>query len=93
VLFGSGYFILGHVYGDFEIAGLHIHIMHGLAWVMAVLFAVLYFGPYAQLGRALDEDRNEDAAAALGRIRQIVAINLTLGMIVVVIGSSGPLWG
>ena len=33
------------------------------------------------------------AAAGLSRIRQIIAVNLPLGLLVVVIGASGRYWG
>lgn len=40
--------------------------------------------------------RSEDwpsAGASLNRIRQIIAVNLPLGLLVVVIGASGRYWG
>jgi len=92
VLMASGYFLVYELYDGFDIAGQPVMIMHAIAWVMTVLFWVLYFGPYRALGRALDGGDIAAAAAALGRIRRIIAINLPLGLITVAIGSSGPFW-
>jgi len=92
VLLATGYYLVFGLYGGFDIAGHPVMAMHGIAWVMVVLFAVLYFGPYRALGAALDGGDVPAAAKALGRIRRIIAINLPLGLITVAIGSSGPFW-
>ena len=43
--------------------------------------------------RAVDSEDWPNAAAGLSRIRQIIAVNLPLGLLVVVIGASGRYWG
>jgi hypothetical protein len=42
---------------------------------------------------AVDSEDWPSAAAGLSRIRQIIAVNLPLGLLVVVIGASGRYWG
>lgn len=91
-LFASGYLLLFTIYGDFGVAPVHVHIMHAIAIVMAVLFVVLYFVPYPALRHAVDAGKTPDAAAALNRIRQIIAVNLPLGLLNTVIGATGPHW-
>ena len=46
-----------------------------------------------ELKRTVDSEDWASAGASLNRIRQIIAVNLPLGLIVVVIGASGRYWG
>jgi uncharacterized membrane protein len=92
VLLASGYYLVFAFYGGFDIAGLPVMIMHAVGWVMAVLFAVLYFGPYRTLGAALDGGDMARAADALGGIRRIIAINLPLGLLTVIVAASAHFW-
>jgi uncharacterized membrane protein len=92
VLFTTGYYLVFELYDGFAIAGLPVMLMHTLALVMTVLFLILYFRPYRAFGAALDDGDAVAAAAALDRIRRIIAINLPLGLLTVMIGSSGPFW-
>jgi len=64
-----------------------------IGWVMAALFAYLYFRPYAALRAALAGGDIPAAAAAQNVIRQIVAINLTLGLITCVLGVLARFFG
>ncbi|MBS28803.1 MAG: hypothetical protein CL566_07775 [Alphaproteobacteria bacterium] len=92
LLFASGYLMLFTVMGGFAFAGAHVHIMQGLAWIMVLLFAWLYWGPWADFREAVDGHNWEQAGQDMVRIRRIIAINLPLGLIVVVIGASGRWW-
>lgn len=93
LLLASGYWMLFATFGGFRGAGVHIHIMHGLGLVMAVLFFALFHGPWLQFKRAVDASDWPAAAKNLDRIRQIIMINLPLGLIVAVVGASGRYWG
>jgi len=64
-----------------------------IGWVMAVLFAYLYFKPYAALRANLAAGDIPAAAVAQNRIRQIVAINLTLGLITCTLGVLARFFG
>ncbi len=59
----------------------HVHIMLGLGYVMAAIYVYLYFQPYAALKRGVAAGDWQAAAVALNRIRVLVGINLTLGLI------------
>ena len=89
----TGYIQIIGVYGGFENVGLYVHIMHSIGWMMVVLFAVLFFGPYRQFKVAIAEEIWPEAAKHLNRIRMIVAINLVLGLIVTVVATAGRFWG
>jgi uncharacterized membrane protein len=81
------------VFGGFVGAGLHVHLMQGIGWLMVALFVWLFHGPWLAFKRAVDAEDWPSAGTSLDRIRQIISINLTLGLIVVLIGASGRFWG
>jgi uncharacterized membrane protein len=60
---------------------------------MAALFFWLFHGPWLAFKRAVDAQDWSLAATKLGRIRQIIMINMPLGLLVVAIGGSGRFWG
>jgi len=64
-----------------------------IGWVMAALFAYLYFKPYAALCAGLAAGDIPAAAAAQNTIRLIVATNLTLGLITCVLGVLARFFG
>jgi uncharacterized membrane protein len=92
LLLASGYYMVFHTFGGFAGAGIHVHLMQGIGWVMIAIFLWLFHGPWLALKRAVDAGDWPTAGANLSRIRRLVAINLPLGLIVVVIGASGRAW-
>jgi uncharacterized membrane protein len=93
LLLASGYWMLFTTFGGFARAGLHIHLMQTIGWLMIALFVWLFHGPWLAFKRAVDAEDWPSAGARLNRIRQIIAVNLPLGLLVVVIGASGRYWG
>jgi uncharacterized membrane protein len=93
LLLASGYAMMFIVFGGFAGAGLYIHLMQGIGWIMILLFVWLFHGPWLAFKRAVDAQDWPRAGASLERIRQIISINLPLGLIVVIIGASGRFWG
>jgi uncharacterized membrane protein len=93
LLLASGYWMVFRVFGGFAGAGLHVHLMQGIGWVMIALFVWLFHGPWLTFKHAVDTEDWTSAGASLDRIRQIISINLPLGVIVVLTGASGPFWG
>jgi len=91
-LLASGYLMLFVGLGGFAGAGVHVHIMHVVGWVMVLIFLHLYFAPWRRFRRALEQDDIQTAAAQLAQIRTIVATNLALGLLTSVIGASGRWW-
>ncbi len=89
ILHATGYWMLFQYMGGMAEARLHVHAMLGLAWIMTLFFAYLYWGPFRHLARALDDGDVPEGGKQMGAIRRVVTINLVLGLVVVVIGASG----
>ncbi len=60
------------------------HVMLALGLVMAALFVYVYLAPYPRLRAHCSAAEWPAAALALNRIRRLVAINLALGVCVIV---------
>ncbi len=69
----------------------HVHVMHGLGLIMALLFLVVFFLPFNQLRRAVDTQDWQRGAEALANVRRLVGINLVIGLVVVAVASGGRL--
>ena len=93
LLLASGYWMLVKTFGGFAGAPIYIQLMQGLGWLMIALFVWLFHGPWLALKRAVDAQDWPAAVPQLGRIRQIIMLNLPLGLIVVIIGGTGRYWG
>ena len=93
LLLGSGYWMLLTTFGGFKGAPLYIHLMQGIGWLMVLLFVYLFHGPWLKFKRAVDAKDWPAAGAQIELIRQIIIVNLPLGLIVVVIGGTGRYWG
>lgn len=92
VLLVTGYYMTLGPFGGFGEVGVHIHVMHGLALLMALIFAHVFFAPWKRFRLAVDRDEIGTAAAQLNVIRWLVAVNLALGLIVVVVATGGRYW-
>ncbi|MFZ3354837.1 MAG: CopD family protein [Xanthobacteraceae bacterium] len=92
VLLGSGYAMLGIYFGGFAGAPLYINVMQGLGILMVLAYLHLFFAPWKRFRRALDRGALPEAGKALNQIRQIVAVNLALGIIVIIVGGTGRYW-
>jgi len=92
ILLVSGYFMIFRGFGGFSQVGLHVHIMEGIGIVMMLLFGHLFFAPWKRFNRAVAAGDLAAAAKSLHQIRQLVTINLSLGLITVVVGATGRYW-
>ena len=80
---------LGGARGMFAVPA-YIHAMLGIGVVMMLLFGHIRFALYKRLAAAVLAADWPAAAAALGSIRVLVAVNLGLGLLVVVIAAAEP---
>jgi uncharacterized membrane protein len=92
ILLASGYGLVFLHFGGFAGVGVHVHIMQATGILMMLLFLHLFFGPWRRFGEAVDKQAFPLAAQKLNQIRQIVAVNLVLGLLTVVAGASGRFW-
>lgn len=69
-----------------------MHIMLGFGIVMMLIFLHVFFAPYKKLKKAVNEQNWPDGAKALGQIRMLIGINLTLGLITIVVAMAGKYW-
>jgi uncharacterized membrane protein len=92
LLLASGYWMLLTTFGGFAGAPLYVNLMQAIGWVMVLLYAWLFHGPWLAFKRAVAAQNWAAAAPQLNRIRQIIMVNLPLGLIVVVIGGTGRFW-
>ncbi len=65
--------------------------MFGLGIIMMMLFAHVFFAPFKRLKRAVAAQDWQAGGAALGQIRMLVGINLSLGLVTIVVGALGTL--
>lgn len=73
----------------FKSAPLNWHVMFVLGLLMMLIFALVFFVPYRMLGRACDTQDWPAGAAALGQIRKLVGLNLTLGLLSIGVATLG----
>jgi len=85
----TGYGMLIMLFGGFAHAPIYVHLMNGLGILMILLFMHVFFAPYRRMKQALDNNDLPEAGKRLNQIRQIIAVNLLLGMITIVIASGG----
>ncbi len=85
----SGYWLVFSLFGGMNAVGLNIHIMQGLGWLMILLYVHLYFAPFRRLKEAVITEQWPEAGKQLNQIRQIVGINLLLGILVITVAAGG----
>lgn len=90
-LLASGYWMVNALGGITQL-GPSIHAMQVLGILMMILALHVYVSPFRRFSRALAIQDWDAAAGGLRQIRFIVAINLALGLTVLVIGAAGPFW-
>lgn len=93
VILATGYWMLFVSFGGFSGVGMHIHWMQLFGWAMIGLFMWLFHGPWLAFKRAVDVQDWPSAATSLSQIRQIVAVNMPVGLLVIILGVSGRYWG
>jgi uncharacterized membrane protein len=93
VLLVSGFAMIIWGFGGFAKIGTYVHTMMGLGIIMMLIYAHLYFVPWQRFRRAVAAGEWPVAAKNIDQIRQLVTINLVLGLITVVVGAAGRYYG
>jgi len=84
----SGYYLIFSQFNGMDNVGITIHVMQLTGWIMIGLFVYLYFIPFKKLNIFIIEKKLPQAADCLNIIRKIIALNLGLGLITIIIGST-----
>jgi uncharacterized membrane protein len=85
----TGWLMLFGWYGGFRNAGWHIHVMHLTAILMAAVFVSIMTGPWRHFRAAMARGDTPAAAAAAENVRQLVLVNLVLGLVTVAVAAWG----
>ncbi len=91
LILATGFIRLGQT--GFAGAPLHWHLMAASGLLMVGIFAVIYHGFYPRLKAGVAAADWPAAGAAMNRIRQLVAINLLLGLATVAVAVLGGALG
>lgn len=78
--------------GGVDGVGVHVHIMLLTGVFMMLIFMHVYFNPFKKLKWAVAEHDWIAGRNALTQIRQLVLLNLILGLITILVGASGRYW-
>ncbi len=89
VILVTGYWMLFGVFGGFANAGMHIHLMHGGGILMVLIYLHVFFAPYRRLRHAVVVQDYTEGVNQLAQIRKLVTLNLSIGLIVVLVASGG----
>tara|TARA_R110001592_G_scaffold1001_3_gene5926 strand:- start:12942 stop:13403 length:462 start_codon:yes stop_codon:yes gene_type:complete len=85
--------ITGHVMiglsGGMAGVGKHVHIMLALGYLMFLIYGHLFFASFKRLKLAVAISDWDDAANRLNSMRKMIGINLSLGLITIVVASGG----
>ena len=92
LILASGLYMI-MLQGGFAVAALHILLMAIVGTLMIFIFAHVYFVPFKRLRRfALAQDWKA-AAGCLAQIRVLIGINLSLGLLNILIATLGDVIG
>lgn len=80
-----------HMLMKFAAAGTphYVWTMLVLGLVMMAIFAHIFFAPYARLRRAVAQQDWKAGGAALGQIRLLIGVNLSLGLLTIALAFFG----
>jgi uncharacterized membrane protein len=87
----TGYWLLFGYYGGFRGVGWHVHLMHLTGIIMAAVYVAIFTGPWKTMRVAMAANDIKAAAVANDRIRQLVLVNLLLGLLTVGVAAWGGL--
>ncbi len=88
VLFVTGLGLISLMGAQAKLGG-HVHAMIFIAVIMTLIFGYIYARPFKALKAAVVSKDWSAGAKALGQLRQLMLINLVLGLITVAIGAGG----
>lgn len=88
LILASGFYMI-YVYGGFSQVGHHVHVMLLLGLAMTAIYVYVFYSGYRRLGALVATENWKAAGDTLSRIRQLIAVNLSLGILTVCIALLG----
>ena len=88
ILIVSGLYMV-YLNGGLAHAARHIHIMLFIGLTMMVIYGYVYFACYVPFSLHVAKQRWKEAGEILGKIRKLIAVNLTLGLLTVCVAVIG----
>ena len=85
----TGYWMILNIFGGFSNLALYIHIMQAVGIGMILIFLHVYFAPYRRMRKAVLTNDFALAGKQLATIRKLIGLNLILGLVLIVVASSG----
>lgn len=85
----TGYLMIFDIWGSMGAAPLYVHIMNGLGIVMILIYLHVYFVPFKRLKEAVIKQDWPEGGRNVNIIRKMVGINMTIGVLVIIIASAG----
>ncbi len=92
LILATGLYMI-YQYGGMAHAPHYVHVMLLLGLVMAGIYGYVFFGCYVPFNLDVAKEHWKDAGEMLGKIRKLVGLNLTLGLITVSVAVIGVAWG
>lgn len=89
LLLASGLWMVFGFYGGMKFVGHHVHVMLLLGVIMMLIYLHVYFAPFRRLKQAVAEQNWKTGGEKLAQIRKLIAVNLSLGLLVVAIATAG----
>lgn len=75
--------------GGFGKVHFGVHVMTALGFLMMLIYCFIYFVLFRHLKGGVAAEDWQRAGAALGRIRQLIMVNLSLGLVIVMVAKLG----
>ena len=91
LILASGLYMI-YLYGGMAHVPRFVHIMLLLGLIMAGIYGYVFFACYVPFNLHVAKERWKEAGEMLARIRKLVAVNLTLGLITVCVAVIGVSW-
>ena len=88
-LLATGFYLAKDAFDGISHAPMFVHVMMGLGILMMLLFGHVYFAPYKRLKQAVATGDDALAKKSMGMIRMLIALNLSLGLVVVAVAMLG----
>lgn len=91
IILVTGFYMI-YQYGGMTHVSHHIHVMSLLGLAMTVIYSYVFFGLYVPLNLHVAKEHWKEAGGLLGKIRKMVAINLSLGVVTIAVAFIGYAW-